>query len=826
MVGWSLLLVVSCDRVFVSVAEPYNGYSGSGSGYRSPDDYDAEGDTEGYASAYGEDYDRVYARYDPCEANNRCNNINTRSGNRNCACDDLCHIYGDCCADKSLDKSVTDAGVFNVIMSHYGSCTYTEEKYDNVFVVDRCPPEYSMNYVKVACEELADDNDILLQVPVSETRFGIVFSNMYCAICHGWSRGQITFWTVLMDCTMQSDYDYDYEYPLTPVDPLLPSGSILGGGDPHTLDHAGIDNLYENSTDMSKPDSGGIYFTPERKRRSPPEVEANNYENLTVGEIYQKAEVCEKTFKTPNNISTRECTLNIIRTCAPGWGEKTTLHSCIDGYTAYVYDGLMTFKNKHCAICNHNNFYSCNKMLFSMDTERAVYKSTGFNSPNVVSMSILLDFNRGTSTIGDSTMNSDKVVQSKSCQSGYVYDLFSANCRPLLCGLGLMLVDHKCMPDPSKPTGFNHAATNQTYMPQSTIELQKCPKLEVNKDNYISLENHSVFINATNTILEKYEYVIHNNQSILICASNFSQNYTETYEETVFYDDIIQGVISLTGQIVSVIALFILLLIYGTNKTLRTIPGKCLMALSFSLFWAQLLFVLGMFIREFYYMCKVSAILTHYFFLASFFWMNVMAFDVWRTFHNLFMCASKSKKHNKFTVYCVYSFVMPAVVVGCGITLDSVKSVVYGNGVCWITDKYYLLYAFAIPVFILLLINIIWFILAAHSIYKASTGTEVLRKSKTNAGAKGKRLVLYIKLSIVMGLTWVFGFIASLIGSTVLWYLFVIFNTLQGLFICLGFACNRKVFRLVKAKIGYYSEQLTNRSSEMSTKQSTVESSV
>ena len=62
-------------------------------------------------------------------------------------------------------------------------------------------------------------------------------------------------------------------------------------------------------------------------------------------------------------------------------------------------------------------------------------------------------------------------------------------------------------------------------------------------------------------------------------------------------------------------------------------------------------------------------------------------------------------------------------------------------------------------------------------------------------------MILYCKLASIMGLTWVFGFVASATHFEVIRYLFVIFNSLQGLFICLAFVCNRKVFRLLKQRV-------------------------
>ena len=46
---------------------------------------------------------------------------------------------------------------------------------------------------------------------------------------------------------------------------------------------------------------------------------------------------------------------------------------------------------------------------------------------------------------------------------------------------------------------------------------------------------------------------------------------------------------------------------------------------------------------------------------------------------------------------------------------------------------------------------------------------------------------------------WVFGYVGALTGSTVIWYLFIVCNSLQSLFICIAFLCNSKVHKLLSA---------------------------
>lgn len=60
------------------------------------------------------------------------------------------------------------------------------------------------------------------------------------------------------------------------------------------------------------------------------------------------------------------------------------------------------------------------------------------------------------------------------------------------------------------------------------------------------------------------------------------------------------------------------------------------------------------------------------------------------------------------------------------------------------------------------------------------------------------RFILYVKLAVVFGLTWVFGFAAAITGIQFLWYPFIVFCGLQGAFIFLSFTFKRNVATMVR----------------------------
>ena len=84
----------------------------------------------------------------------------------------------------------------------------------------------------------------------------------------------------------------------------------------------------------------------------------------------------------------------------------------------------------------------------------------------------------------------------------------------------------------------------------------------------------------------------------------------------------------------------------------------------------------------------------------------------------------------------------------------------YGSGICWLTNKYALLLFFAAPLFVLLLLNIVFFLISARNISRAK---------KSSARMLGKeedsKMAIYVKLTFVMGITWILGFLAALVPN-------------------------------------------------------------
>ena len=102
----------------------------------------------------------------------------------------------------------------------------------------------------------------------------------------------------------------------------------------------------------------------------------------------------------------------------------------------------------------------------------------------------------------------------------------------------------------------------------------------------------------------------------------------------------------------------------------------------------------------------------------------------------------------------------------------------------------------------MLLFNIIAFVTAA--VYLRKHGQN--NAAKQASGNRRSNLSIYARLSTLMGFTWLFGLLALIVTSTIVfWYFFVIFTSLQGVFIAVAFVVNAKTFSLYRKGYNKYS---------------------
>ena len=353
---------------------------------------------------------------------------------------------------------------------------------------------------------------------------------------------------------------------------------------------------------------------------------------------------------------------------------------------------------------------------------------------------------------------------------------------------------------------------------------------------------------------------------------------------------------------VSLVALFLVLLTYLLFPRLRNLPGINTMNLTFALLVAETMFSHGI-DAELPWLCTAIAVCLHYLFLAAHFWMNVMSYDVYRTFVSDVSCSMPMKrvkdKKKYVPLYSLYAWGTPLVIVafcllversdlfpgvsiGYGIrthvgpkTGSFTNASSYGGNIsgnpsdipdldtrrgtwghsvnrtdmvdsknvqrlpvnlkkqedqnqapplrpsqlsyCWITEPLAAFISFGAPILIIFIANCIFFARVITTISRTARLSKSRLQTTRSTSSLNKRqpgrsdAMLYLRMSSVMGFTWIFGLSSSIVSSFsrpafeicvishVLGLLFTIFNISQGIFIFGAFVCNRRVLNLYRA---------------------------
>ena len=259
---------------------------------------------------------------------------------------------------------------------------------------------------------------------------------------------------------------------------------------------------------------------------------------------------------------------------------------------------------------------------------------------------------------------------------------------------------------------------------------------------------------------------------------------------------------------VSCASLLISFPLHRCSKISKTVPGKNMENLMLTLFLSQMSFLFGIGQEE-KYLCMVAAILIHYFYLCCFSWMNLCMI------HIMFILSRMKKypnnSHNSGTTcsrlapLVVIGYLLPACIVIpcalCEFVLDSSFKVGYTkHGICFPSNFPENVYVFVAPVCLSLLINILCLFRVIFIINTAVP--EGFDKTKFR-----RYVPVYLKLTIVSGLSWLFGIVGEATGSAVLRYCFILFAGLQGLMLCISFVFTGSVWTDVKSRVLCCTEQ-------------------
>ena len=314
-------------------------------------------------------------------------------------------------------------------------------------------------------------------------------------------------------------------------------------------------------------------------------------------------------------------------------------------------------------------------------------------------------------------------------------------------------------------------------------------------------------------LIRRGEYYVTANGTVRVCGHGIIGESKNIFDK-------IDKHISLVFNLVSICAVFATLITYTLFKDLRNLPGLNLMCLATSIFTSrvnisfsiladlinsliQVTFLLGERGSLSQSGCSLVAIIIHFTNLAIFFWTNVMAWDIYKTFGQRTVLSHIRPKEIHFPRYFAYGFGVPTVIVTFAAAINFSGfipsfSVEYGkDGRCWIGNSLAIFVFFILPMIYVFITNTIFYLLTVSSINYVSSVTQSSRN-----GDRGRSdLFIYLRIFVILGITWVFGILFQFAkkGSDVQQVLvlcFVISDSLQGFFLFWIFTFNGRVFGL------------------------------
>ncbi|XP_033640926.1 uncharacterized protein LOC117301141 [Asterias rubens] len=281
-------------------------------------------------------------------------------------------------------------------------------------------------------------------------------------------------------------------------------------------------------------------------------------------------------------------------------------------------------------------------------------------------------------------------------------------------------------------------------------------------------------------------------------------------------------IVTLIGIILSMLALVASFITYLVFKTIRNLPGKCVMSLIVAVFLSQfLLLITGDDVAKSVSKasCTVLAVFLHYSILATFSWTNALALYLARTLGPKAKPAAATQHRKSFLMYSIFGWGAPCpIIIICIIIYASLDNALYGvsvgvNGTrsCYIIDRYARLLASLIPICASLVTNAALFVWILTGFTFRRTPSAKLYSKKVQKSRARRDVLISLKIGFLLAFTWIFNLLAIAVDSEPLMYIFCILTSIQGVYIFLAFTFTKQVRALWREKLGLKQESTPGR---------------
>ena len=684
-----------------------------------------------------------------------------------CLCDEHCVTMGDCCPDFSEvcpelnENRMTAKDIMTKDIEYEcytGGVCWGETRYP---LINNCP------HAEGICERTPES--IKTVIPVADTETGLHYSNALCALCNG--ARKIVPWVAKFYVNYADENSTEFE-------------KNRFNSKPVTDDEYGevIKLLREqHSVARFHPPSG---FRPQRRCH---------------GEI------------------------EVTRSCLKEWANDTIRTACEMGPRNFVsykeHFGVWNFYNYFCAVCNG---------IDTSDLSCGLFKTSGVcGAVRVFSLEKLFSVN------SDTGLSSNVL-----CKPGQTYIEQEAKCRNVKHFSTGEISDYfqvqfyvdlsvKELPYERAAHFISKIESHEQYNKYMKFSIGKCERQwekrqdlltigatlnntfdlnirDISKNitylisNFynISVDNMSLLISTSNSSCKYIEYPLENikpawngdvalsNRQVVKAGDYFISNVTlyvctsQAVNSSLkdMFSDIV-GWFTIIFMVLSIISLMAHLCLTFHFKSRGTHP---MLTLTVCLLLSYISFLAAPLLVNVFYACYVAALVLHWSFMSSFCLMTATAADI-------YLLVSRSAKllhvrdegKCKKAIKTILPFLPSSILVLSALLIDifntsKLWAPLYAKGFCWINNFRGLLTFFVVPVGLCVLLTAVLTIISAIRLWLMT---------QNPPGAQKSRLAMFIKLSILTGLGWTFGFIAVPTNITALFIIFVILNASQGLFI-------------------------------------------
>ncbi|KAM6430956.1 adhesion G protein-coupled receptor D2 isoform 2-T2 [Liasis olivaceus] len=277
-------------------------------------------------------------------------------------------------------------------------------------------------------------------------------------------------------------------------------------------------------------------------------------------------------------------------------------------------------------------------------------------------------------------------------------------------------------------------------------------------------------------------------EELTTCACNHTTNFAvllQVYEvQRSLQEESTLKTLTFVGCGVSFCALivtFVLFLAVGVPKSERTTVHKNLI---FALAAAEALLMFSELAKINQGICFAVTAFLHLFFMAAFAWMLVEGLLLWSK-----VVAVNMSEDRRMRFYYVTGWGLPVVIVG--VTLATSFNKYVADNHCWLNVQTEVIWAFVGPVLFVLTVNtFVLFRVVMVTVSSARRRSRMLTPNSSLEKQIGVQIWATTKpilvLLPVLGLTWVCGILVHL---SITWaYIFIMLNSLQGLYIFLVYA--------------------------------------